>query len=342
MTASETIQKVLNAKVPRDIFPPETDGIRKAYHEYAKLIHPDICKEPNAQDAFLQLKEFYEYALQCPSTDMSKPFYGQKMLIRKALDVSAFELGARYVTDNKVFWIFDAGKEKFRDNCKHIVEGMHLRLQSIGNIRLLDYYLPLVPDIRDTFTTRETGRLGIVVAKKPGEYPMDLFLKAYRDRLGGRDIAWIISRMIDLCCFLRWGGYPVVLNGFTEKNLFICPEKHSIHIYGGWWYATLLGERMIGTSREVYSLMSAQTKADMLATPLTDMECVRAISRRITEGKTDIPEPILKWIGKVSRENPIAEKYDWEKVLTDSYGQRKFIEFKADPNDIYTQKRGGN
>ena len=51
MTDKELIQKILQAKRPLDIFDPGVKEIRKAYHEYAKIIHPDVCKEPEAQEA---------------------------------------------------------------------------------------------------------------------------------------------------------------------------------------------------------------------------------------------------------------------------------------------------
>lgn len=333
------IDKILDASKPSDIFAKGED-IKKAYHSYVKLIHPDVCDDPRAQEAFVILKEYYEYSSKHQGS-LNVPYCmtGQKILLHKALDIQAFELGARYVTNDRVIYLLDTDKEKYWNNYVDTVTRMRKKLDYIGNKDIQKYYYPLIPDIQHKWQTQESKRFGIEVKKPPNEYPLDLFLKAYKDKLTGRDIAWMISRMIDLCCFLRWSGYPIVLNGFTEKNLFINPDKHSLHIYGGWWYATAIAELMIGTSKEVYSCMSFKTKTDHISTPLTDIECVRAIARRITEGNVDIQKYMLDWINAGSLDNPIEEKARWDETLEKCYGKRTFVKFTADPNKIYTQKR---
>lgn len=338
-SVTRIIDKILAANKVSDIF-AENEDIKKAYHSYVKLIHPDVCDDPRAQDAFVILKEYYEYASKHQgSLNVSYCMTGQKILLHKALDIQAFELGARYVTNDRVIYLLDTDKEKYWNNYVDMVTGMRKKLDYIGNKDIQKYYYPLIPDIQNKWQTQKSKRFGIEVKKPPNEYPLDLFMKAYKDDLGGRDVAWIISRMINLCCFLRWSGYPIVLNGFTESNLFINPDKHSLHIYGGWWYATPVGEKMIGTSKDIYACMDYKTKTDHISTQLTDMECVRAIARRITEGNVDIQKSMLDWIHSGSLDDPIEENRRWDKALEQAYGPRKFIKFTADPAKIYTQKR---
>jgi hypothetical protein len=131
----------------------------------------------------------------------------------------------------------------------------------------------------------------------------------------------------------------MVLNGFTENNLFINPDNHSIHIYGGWWYATPLDEPMIGTSKDVYSVMTNKTKTDKRSAQLTDIECVKAIARHITEANPDIPKPMLDWIRRGSNDNPIEEKMRWDDALERAYGPRSFTKFNYDSSKIF-YKRG--
>ena len=338
--ARELIQKILNAEKAGDIFSPppvfKESELRKTYHEYAKLIHPDICKEPEAQTAFRILKEFYEYALKDPySLSISKPRYGQNYLIFKAQDILAFELGARYVMDNKIVYMLDSGKEPYWTHYMATVTGKRVKCESNPDIKKL--YIPLMPEIISSYATEDSGRYALIIRKKSNEYPLDLFLKAYKDKLGGRDIAWIISRMIDLCCFMRCAGIPMVLNGFSERNLFINPDLHSIHIYGGWWYARPLDQKMIGTSKDVYSCMSPKTKTDKLADSATDIECVRSIARSIKDGKLDIPKSMRDWINAGSSYNPIEEKSRWDLALERAYGPKKFTKFEYDPNKIYNK-----
>jgi hypothetical protein len=335
-SVTRIIDKILAANKVSDIF-AENEDIKKAYHHYVKLIHPDVCDDPRAQEAFVMLKEYYQYAIQHPDA-FNKLYFmsGQKILLHKALDIQAFELGARYVCEKEVVYIFDAGKEKYYENYKKQV---HETLKNnILDRKILYTYAPVLPRIGD-YGKINMGRIVMGVDKPPDEYPFDLFLKAYKDDLGGRDIAWMISRLINICCFLSYGTAPTALNAFKEDNLFINPDKHSLHIYGGWWYATPVGEKMIGTSKDIYACMDYKTKTDHISTQLTDMECVRAIARRITEGNVDIQKSMLDWIHSGSLADPIEESRRWDKALEQAYGPRKFIKFTADPAKIYTQKR---
>jgi hypothetical protein len=200
-------------------------------------------------------------------------------------------------------------------------------------------YVHRMPHVKIWSRHISLDRSYIAVSKEPNEYPMDLFLKAYQERLTWKDIAWMISRMIDLCCFLNVNN--LVLNGFAEENLFINPDNHSIHIYGGWWYAGEAGTKdMIGTCNAVYSVMTSKNKTDHINDPLTDIESIRTISRRLIEGKADIPEPLMKWINAGSSNDPIEEYSRWNNALDDGRtGPRHFTVFNAKPEEIYTQKR---
>ena len=56
MTDIELITKVLKSKKPSDIFP--NDDWKKDYIQYSKLIHTDICKLPNANDAMAKINDY--------------------------------------------------------------------------------------------------------------------------------------------------------------------------------------------------------------------------------------------------------------------------------------------
>ncbi len=56
MTTTEIIKKVLDAKTPPELF-GEMDKWRSTYREYCR-IHPDVCKDPKASEAFVKLNQF--------------------------------------------------------------------------------------------------------------------------------------------------------------------------------------------------------------------------------------------------------------------------------------------
>ncbi len=52
----------------------------------------------------------------------------------------------------------------------------------------------------------------------------------------------------------------------------------------------------------------------------------------------DIPKPLIDWVRVVSVNNPIEEYKLWDKVIKESYGEKKFIEMNIDIDKLYTNK----
>lgn len=313
-SATELIKFILKGcKRSGELFHSGEDNIRKEYREYAKIIHPDVCDDPDAEAAFQQLSEFYEDAIKSARDGTFGYLHRMK-----------FEIGERIVYDDRIIYIFDKGKEKYRERYSESCQKIRYK-----DMRMTETYRNRMPVVW------EDDKQQIVIHKKETQYPMDLFLKVYGPELGGRDIAWMISRMCDLLCFLKYNG--LVLNDIQPRSLFIDPDDHSISIYGGWWYAAREGEKMIGTSKEVYSLMPSAVRTNGLASAITDMESMKQMFRTICAGK-DIPKPITDWIDSGSTGDPYQAYFDWNVALDKAYGPRKFKKFETKKENIYQVK----
>ena len=339
MGANELIEKILDAEKCGDLFTNDKLMIKTDFRIYSKMIHPDICKEPLADKAMTHLVNLYNQALDCLAKGVwesrNSEVISPKLILKDVKDISAFELGARYVIDTSITYVFDSGRIAYRNQFLDMVSDMNVFLRNHSDIH--KRYQSMIPNVIKYMWPISADRSVVMISKKENEYPMNLFLKAYQETLTGRDIAWMISRLIDLCCLLKTSG--IVLNGFAEENLFICPEDHSIHIYGGWWYAGKIGDRMLGTCKKVYSVMSNKAKTDKVCDPLTDIESVRAIAARLIAGKDDIPKEIRNWINAGSTDDAIHEYIQWSFTLDLAYGARRFVKLKVDPKEIYKQKR---
>lgn len=325
MDAKALIDQILQAKYCGDFFEEGTESsIRSKFRECAKLVHPDVCSDPRAEEAFNHLAKLNDRAMECirlgcwDETDMLRLPGKPKIRYRHSI---WFELGKRYVTDDQVIWVLDSDKEKY------LKRYVHAEL-TYKDGKMAAMYTKRMPVVTD-FTNQ-----AIFLKKDPKEFPMDLFLSAYGDKLTARDIAWMISRMCDLLCFLHFQG--LTLNGIEPENLFINPDTHTISIYGGWWYATKIGQKMIGVSKNIYNIMPFDIRNTKIASPATDIESVRIMFHRICEGK-DIPKPINNWLNAGSLENPIEEYERWNEALDKSWGQRKFMVFSANADEIYSQ-----
>lgn len=334
MDPKTIIRQILEAVYCGDIFEQNPDSIRTTYHEYAKTIHPDLCQEPVAAEAFARLSKFYSQALD----ELAKGTWHQsgRLWLDKNQSVAyrnekPFELGTRYSGDGQIIWAFDQGKEKWADRFFQRA----VRFPFLDS-RMKGLYRNRIPDIEKAMTTGD-GRQAVILKKDPGEYPMDLFLACYGRTLGGRDIAWMISRAVDLCCFLYVCG--LTHNGISAETLYIDPEHHTLHLYGGWQYMVGLQEKMTGTTRDIYQLIPSNARTTGMATPVTDMECVRDLFQTIAKDiqTKAVPKDILEWINAGSKENPILEYERWNRALDKAYGKRKFQVFSAKADEIYSR-----
>ena len=325
--ASTMINKVLAANYCGDLFDNNEALIKEKYRLFAKVIHPDICHEQGAVEAFTKLNNLYYRALD----DIKNGVWEENEVLWipgnpkgiKYLNRKKFELGWRYVTQDSVIYIFDPGKEKYRDR----FVTMARRIQ-YDDSKMLDKYKPKMPIIKET-----TPSAIYVNRLLSDDYPMDSFISAYGWSLTGRDIAWMISRMCDLLCFLHHNN--IVMNSIKPENLFINPNLHTISIYGGWWYSTFSGEKLLGTTKDIYELMPMTARTNKVSDPVTDAESVRIIFRKLINGKKDIPKPIADWINAGSLGNPYEEFKRWDQALNEAYGVRKFQILTVNPDEIY-------
>lgn len=337
MEQKELLTKILSANTCGDIFRKGSlSEIRDQYYEMAKSIHPDICSLPEAEKAFNILTRLRNDAL----THIRNGTWGKtgQLFLNDTYAINyrnakPFEFGTRYSGMDQIVFTFDQGKEKWADLFRQKTHEF-----SFLDAAMKGTYKDRIPRIEKVLTMNDK-RTAIILKKNPDEYPLDLFLSAYREKIGGRDIAWMISRMVDLCCLLYVNG--LVHNGITVDNLYICPKDHYICLYGGWQYAARIDEKMVGTTKSVYNLMPTSAKTTKIATPITDIECVRNIFRNIVKDYCNpmqhIPLQIKKWIDAGSTDDPVYEYERWNQTLDRAYGKRVFQVFSANADEIYSK-----
>ena len=326
-----------------DLFPYGENNVKAKYKELVKEWHPDTNSNPEASDVFLKITQLYNQALDLLSNGQwEKTNY---VLISKdtggkiALNYDTcfdFELGICYVTKTKVVYVLGSDKEKYYNNA----------IRRIKNLQYKDKQMEekisiCLPNIYKTFKT-SNGEHVIVLEKAEDVYPLKNVLEYYNGKIEDKHVAWIISRLYNLACYLKFSG--IVHNGININNCFISPEFHSILLLGGWWYATKENENMIGTTKDVFSVMSVQSKTSKKSSSITDLESIKLLGRLLL-GETNcrklsldssIPKPFINFLISGSSDNSYEEFSKWDKALNDSYGKRKFI--KMEIKNLYERK----
>ena len=167
-------------------------------------------------------------------------------------------------------------------------------------------------------------------------------LEYYHGKVPHRHVAWIISSLLNLACFIEYN--KLTHNGITLDSYFIDPTDHNGLLAGGWWFATNDSCSLIGVSREVYNVMPKRAKLDRIGCIETDLESIKLIGRELLGDKygmdfknrdPDIPESIISYLNSPVCKSALEEYKTWDAVLDNAYGERKFIEMTVRSDDIY-------
>ena len=334
MDTQKLITKLLDEKTKYgDIFKNDGHKLPIDYKNMCKLIHPDVCADPRATDAFARLQILYNEASECVGTSVweGTNYIEIKTTAGKTLQIKyqyhcVFEIGEYYVCNRNIIYIFDFSKKKYYNNY----------IKSIKNIKFADkemekMFKPLFPTIVSEYNTKDEKHV-IVLSKTTDVFPLRCVIENfYNGQIPATHLAWMISRMMNIGCYLKFNGQ--VHNGINIDNMFVSLEYHTILLFGGWWYATNAGEPMIGTTREIYSIMPPKVKADKVSNSITDIESVKAFGRQYLEDTA--PQAFKDFLNSGSGEDSMKEMEKWDEALLDSFGKRRFIKIDATVNQIY-------
>lgn len=195
-----------------------------------------------------------------------------------------------YINKDNVIYVFPPEK-------KHLAQKMLDNADSLdypsADIKGLKKYLPSLRAIYDL----KDGGILLAIGKNENVYPLFVF-----SDLHPRHVAWIVSRMENLCCLLEFNECDHM--HMDEGSLFINPKTHEAYLLGGWWD---MKEK------------SGATKC------LIDL---RKTARKITGGRmSEGPKEFEKFLD--SRPKSVA--YDdftyWDSVIENGFGGHNFAKF---------------
>lgn len=320
------IDRILTSRCCSEIFPDDPGLAQQLYMALMLKYHPDRCDDPRAAEASAVINMLYG-KLKKANTVSEKVFHRagtQAMTIQYQMKTE-HEYGDEYTGEyGNYFLIRRDAEECFTESPAQ--SGYFFReYLPAGVIAQAELFLPY---IRDCFRTDE----GILIhtAKLPEELPLTRVIDFYGGSLPSRHGAWIISRLLGMCCYAEIRG--IVLNCIADENLLISPKEHTVRIGGGWWFAQREGEKLTGVQSAVYDSMPVSSQTDGIARHVTDIECVKAICRRIMPD--DAPEAILDFAESVSAGSAADEMEKWDNALQKDYGGRKFCKMEVSLPDI--------
>ena len=328
------IDAIRKAECCEDIFENDKDKIRALYRELAKKYHPDVCKSLSSEIDFAKINELYKEALDKVEKGiwfekdvlLLESIKGQKYKL-KYLKKHSFELGFFYIGRQHLIYVLDNKNKKYLDNALNVLKNL-----KYANADMEKEFKRYFPQVVDNFKLN-TGEYCLVLKKEETDFLLSDFVDFYisqNKELDPKHCAWVISRLSNIACFLKYNG--IVHNGISLTNCFISPKYHTIMLFGGWWYCVPEGDKLIGTQKSVYDVMPIKEKSEKISTYQTDLECIKQIGRQLNKS---LPKPFENWVNKAASKDAFQEFDSWNKVLDASFGERKFIVLEVSEKDIY-------
>ena len=237
-----------------------------------------------------------------------------------------------YVAKQHVIYVFAREHEKYIERYREMIG--KIRYPSPEMERELSNYIPKpVTECR-----LADGSFFIAIEKQETIYPLRML-----GTLLDRHVAWVISRMENLCCLLAYND--MVLNGLIEDNLFVDPVNHQLYLYGGWWFAGFRGSETAGASKAVLPYLEKRDEQKSRNSYKTDLESLRMVAVRLL-GYQDretlkadklLPQAFREFLLREPKRDAMEDFAEWDKVLEQSFGERKFIPLKITKEEIYSR-----
>lgn len=314
-----TAEEILKCRSCRELFPDNTHEAEKVYISLMKKFHPDVCSDSLCNEVSAVINNLYRKFKNIPEKKCFSLYNCDFQYIREYKR----EDGKMYFSDDSVCFILESELE-------NIIYPAFKSLTSGINPKALEQAHSFLPRIKHTEIIGN-GNIFLSTETDKGEFPLDEVLDFFGNDIDPRHCAWITSRLLGMCCFAELGGN--VWNCLSTDNLMINPKMHTLRIVGGWWFSAKEGQKMSGVQSEIYDIMPPSCRTDGIARSITDLECVKAVCRKIFPKNS--PKPMLDFAERPCMSDAFSEMEYWEDTIIKSFGGRYFTEMKICINDIY-------
>jgi len=343
-TLSAAVLLAMPEDRPERLFKGSLVDIKKAYRLLAMKWHPDRSGDPGALAVFQHIQRIYEQAEQRialgdwpgPGTLRVAASDGKAYEINY-LRRRRFELGSLYVAGSVAAFVVERDHADLVRHAERMIQGLRF-----ADDRMRTQVAGLLPAYPFAGSLQTEDAYVIVMKKTPGLLLLRDVFEHFHGRLDPRHVAWIVSSLLNLCCYFQHAG--ITHNALSPDTCFISPTQHSVAILGGWWYAARIGEPMVAAPAATLEWAPHDLLVSRRADIRIDLELVRAIGRELLGDITgsrlaresDAPPAMIDWLRLPATDDPIGEYRTWRtRVLHDSFGARRFAELPLTQSDIY-------
>jgi len=334
LTASELLKIAHYGKLFKD-----SSKLDKEFRILTKQWHPDVNKDPFANEVFIHVKELYHQAeeaikngnWQTPVVLLLHDIDGKRYRV-KYRKHHQFELGDFYVSDTALTYVVDDRFKALFDNFLKITRFKY------NSKKMEDEFSRYLPQVIKSFNI--PGKKVIIVKKTPNLILLkDIMGWLSTSKEWDRHVAWIISTLLNLKCYLEHSG--ISHNDISVNTYFVSPIHHSGTLLGGWWYSSSVGAKFHALPKATINILPPNVLSSKIVVKTTDQELIKGVGRSLLGDETGMrlkdkfPEPLVSWLRHSSGKNAFDEYSEWGDILKESFGPRRFVEMDIDADMIY-------
>ncbi|KVP96797.1 hypothetical protein WJ97_13025 [Burkholderia ubonensis] len=305
--------------------------------------HPDRCSHPLAGEVFQVLSKLDKAAdlkiangtWETPGLLRITSTRGSQFELRYARK-TALEVGTMYVGRTVVAFDIPTDNLDLLANAERQLATLSYANDAMR--REFARYFPAVERKVDT----PTGAV-LLLKKDPGVLLLEDVLNHYKGKMPARHVAWVISRLLNIACYLEMQG-KVSHNAIGPDTVFISPAEHTAHLFGGWWFAAGLGTPLKAASQRMMRCAPPDVLQKKVGDSRTDMEMIQALGRELLGDATGVrlakdsavPPALVDWLQLSTHQSAVATYRDWqERVLVEAFGPRKFVHMDVTHDMLY-------
>lgn len=332
-------QDIMSARIPEDIFTLDPYIIEEEKEEYLKRFQSAEYRAIRNFVVTRKILLLYEEAIE-KINGGSKNIHevqirsidGKEYNIHFSVHQS-FKLGHMYMSSKYVIYIVEGRYKKYYENYISKTRSYHKPNKNIWNT--VQY---MVPDVEMHFET-DDGNYCIFIKKPCDEmYSLREILEYFGGKLKPEYVSSILTRLYYFANYMSL--VETTHNAITLDSLFFAPgrrteegEEYTVNdmrivgVYGGWFFSTYFNEKMSGVPKEVYEIIPEDYRKRGYSSFEVDALSIKQVAKKLLGTENGVPKPFIDWINASEvAKDPITEFHNWDKVIVDSFGKRRFVE----------------
>ena len=204
-----------------------------------------------------------------------------------------------YLTRHHALFVFPKNKRK---EAERMLRGIHALSFPPTDVMGLEYCFP---KLRGTYELKD-DEIMLTFSRSENLFPLSLF-----GSFTPEQVAWIISRLENICCVLNYSG--LIHGGISKNSIWINPFTHHGVLMGHWWSAKRVEQVGFGANRD-QDLRDVRKTAD----------CVMGIHRE------EAPQELTEFLWSRPGIDAYADFEAWDRVIEIGFCGRRFAKMTVD------------